>query len=200
MGETYGAKALRIGLGQVGVKEQPAGSNSGAMVRAFQAATDAPGTGWPWCAAYALWSYAQAGAAQPYRSAYVPALRNWYQAHNRKVTRAQVRPGDFVIFDWDKDSTPDHVGLFKRWMNPAHTEFEALEGNTSIGNDSNGGEVMVRLRHIGDVAMFARPVASRLPVGTKFDPLTGRAKPQLLKPRTWRLIRRRNGLVYTEPS
>jgi cell wall-associated NlpC family hydrolase len=146
------------------------------MVRAFQGATDAPGTGWPWCAAFVMWCYANAGAVQPYRSAYVPALRNWYQAHGRKVTAAQVRPGDFVIYEWEHDQTPDHIGLFRRWMNHEHTEFEACEGNTSVGNNSNGGQVMVRLRPVSLVAMFARPVASRVPVGTRFDPVTGAVK------------------------
>jgi hypothetical protein len=176
MAETYGAKALRIGLGQVGVKEQPSGSNSGAMVCAYQKATDVPGTGWPWCAAFVHWCYANAGAPQPYRSAYVPALRNWYQAHGRKVTAAQVQPGDFVIYEWEHDQTPDHIGLFRRWMDAAHTEFEAVEGNTSVGNNSNGGQVMVRLRPVSLVAMFARPVGSRVPVGTKFDPVTGQPR------------------------
>lgn len=184
--ETYGAKALRIGLGQVGVKEQPAGSNNGAMVRAYQSATDVPGTGWPWCAAFTAWCYVQAGAPQPYRSAYVPALRNWYQAHGRRLTKDQVRPGDLVMYDWGQDGTPDHIGLFRRWMTVSRTEFEAVEGNTSFGSDSNGGSVMIRLRHVEQVAFFARPVASRLPVGTKFDPITGAAKRKLWKRPVWR--------------
>lgn len=179
--ETYGAKALRIALGQVGTKEKPANSNTGAQVCAYQAATDVPGTGWPWCAALFHWAYLNAGAPQPYRSAYVPALRNWYQAHKRRLTAAQVKPGDAVIYDWQHDGNPDHIGLFRRWMDHGHTEFEAVEGNTAVGNDSNGGEVMIRLRYVKDVALFARPVASRVPVGTKFDPLTGAPKRGLLK-------------------
>lgn len=197
--ETYGAAALRIALRQVGVKEEPANSNTGPMVRAYQSATDVPGTGWPWCAAFALWCYRQAGAGQPYLSAYVPALRNWYQAHQRRLAAAQVKPGDFVIYEWEHDQTPDHIGLFRRWMDAGHTKFEAVEGNTSIRNDSNGGEVMIRLRNVSNVAMFARPVGARVPVGVKFDPLTGQPKPRLFQPSTWKLVRRRNGLVYTEP-
>jgi hypothetical protein len=179
--ETYGAAALRIALGQVGVKESPPNSNTGQMVRAYQSATDAPGTGWPWCAAFALWAYAQVGAPQPYKSAYVPALRNWYHAHNRRLDVSQVRPGDFVIYEWEKDSVPDHIGLFRRWMNQERTEFEACEGNTAIGNDSNGGEVMIRLRNRAQVAFFARPVGSRVPVGTRFDPVTGAPKRSVLR-------------------
>jgi hypothetical protein len=36
--------------------------------------------------------------------------------------------------------------------------FKAIEGNTAIGNDSNGGEVMERTRKLGsNVVGFARP-------------------------------------------
>lgn len=181
MSETYGAAALRIALGQVGVKEQPANSNTGPQVRAYQSATDVPGTAWPWCAAFFHWAYKQVGAAQPYKSAYVPALRNWYHAHGRRLTAKQVKPGDAVIYDWQHDGNPDHIGLFRRWMNQERTEFEAVEGNTAIGNDSNGGEVMIRLRNVSNVAFFARPVASRVPVGVKFDPVTGAPKRSILK-------------------
>jgi hypothetical protein len=36
--------------------------------------------------------------------------------------------------------------------------FLALEGNTGVGADSDGGEVMVRQRHIKDVIAFVRVV------------------------------------------
>ena len=36
------------------------------------------------------------------------------------------------------------------------TSFEAVEGNTSYGSNSNGGEVMLRWRRYGDVQAFGR--------------------------------------------
>jgi hypothetical protein len=197
--ETYGAKALRIALTQVGTKEDPPDSNTGPKVREYQSATDLGGTGWPWCAGFFHWAYTHAGAVQPYRSASVPKLLGWYTHRQRVVQPDQVRPGDAVIYDWQRDGTPDHIGLFRRWMTPAHTDFEAVEGNTAVGNNSNGGEVMVRLRYVKDVAAFVRPVGSRVPVGTKFDPVTGEAH-RSVAARVWRLVRRRNGLVYVEPT
>ena len=35
-------------------------------------------------------------------------------------------------------------------------KFNAIEGNTGIGNDANGGEVMRRLRYFSDVNGFGR--------------------------------------------
>jgi len=48
------------------------------------------------------------------------------------------------FFDWNADGRYDHTGLFVRWIN--EKEFETIEGNTAVGNDSNGGNVMKRVR------------------------------------------------------
>jgi hypothetical protein len=182
MTETYGAKALRVALAEDGVKESPAGSNSGPRVRQYQAACDLGGTGWPWCAGFALWAYERAGARQPYRSPSVAHLLNWYRRNGRVIgDRRQVRPGDFVVYDWNGDGWSDHVGIFRRWMADDRSVFECVEGNTAVGNDSNGGQVMVRYRHADKTAVFVRPVGSRVPAGVKFDPVSGVAKPPLHK-------------------
>ncbi len=58
------ATVLRIATGEVGVKEDPAGSNRGARVETFQAATAYARyqrTGWPWCGAFVEWVWRQAG-------------------------------------------------------------------------------------------------------------------------------------------
>ena len=45
--------ALRFAITQIGVHEQPAGSNTGPEVRKYQKdGSWLPGTGWPWCAAF----------------------------------------------------------------------------------------------------------------------------------------------------
>ncbi len=180
MSETYGAKALSIAMSQVGVKETPAGSNSGPQVSGYQRVTRAYNA--PWCASFCQWAYVKAGAPQPCNSGYVPTLKTWYETRHRGLTRVEVRPGDFVMYDWaKKDGVADHIGIFREWLDEKKQTFAAVEGNTSVSNQSNGGQVMVRFRDVKDVILFARPVASRLPVGTKFDPVTGAAKKSLLR-------------------
>jgi hypothetical protein len=44
--------------------------------------------------------------------------------------------------------------MVTRWLGGG--EFEALEGNTAAGNDSNGGEVMLRRRNLTQVDGFGR--------------------------------------------
>ena len=47
------------------------------------------------------------------------------------------------------------MGLFSAWVNQAAGTFEAVEGNTSFGNNSNGGEVMLRTdRNRSEVLAF----------------------------------------------
>jgi hypothetical protein len=54
-----------------------------------------------------------------------------------------IQPGDVALYDWERDGVVDHFGLI---YTVAGSAFRAIEGNTAIGNDSNGGEVMVRSR------------------------------------------------------
>lgn len=150
---THRQRALELLRGKLGVTESPAGSN-----RCW--ATEWYGmNGEPWCAMSASWAYATAGSqrfARALRYAYVPYIVRdaRAKAHGLSVTRAPIA-GDLVCYDWQRDGTADHVGIFERWVTRGST-FYAVEGNTAVGNDSNGGEVMRRLRSVSDVQAFVR--------------------------------------------
>lgn len=66
-----------------------------------------------------------------------------YFTKTKEVTKTPIM-GDIVFFDWNGDLRYDHVGLFEKDIDGVH--FQSIEGNTSVGNDSNGGEVMRRFR------------------------------------------------------
>src|SRR5262249_45139021 len=55
--------------------------------------------------------------------------------------------GDLVCYDWSRDGEYDHVGLFENWT--SGRAFQAVEGNTSTSDNSNGGQVMRRQRDAG---------------------------------------------------
>ena len=67
--------------------------------------------------------------------------------------KSKIKAGDIVLFDWNSDGRFDHTGIFKEKI--SDTKFKSIEGNTSLKNDSNGGEVMERVRDF-KVAIFAR--------------------------------------------
>ena len=64
------------------------------------------------------------------------------------------RSGDLVIFDWGKDGKPDHVGFIE---STSGSTLYTIEGNTAIGNDSDGGEVMKRQRSTAYKYAYVRP-------------------------------------------
>jgi len=150
-----GRRALAEALRHVGVRESPPGSNETLFGRWFGA------NGVPWCAIFASYCY-DVGAGVvlcrgwhgagvgPRGVAYVPTLAAWLKGTHRTV--AEPQPGDLVLFDWD-GGLPDHVGLVVR---ATAAGLETVEGNTAVGNDADGGEVMRRTRRMDDVALFGR--------------------------------------------
>lgn len=154
-------KVLMAARGEIGVCEDPPGSNSGRRVRQYQDASSLSGsTGWPWCAAFAgAWCHAQAGRPLTgYNTAYVPSYVN--AAKNREhglrvIAAKDAIPGDLVCFDWGRDGVADHIGVLASRVTPSGL-FIAIEGNTSFGDNSNGGKVMQRDRNTSQVQVFIR--------------------------------------------
>lgn len=173
--QTRTDKILRTALSKVGVTEQPPESNR----VEFSAWYKLIGA---WCAMYVTWTHVTAGFAgkafvRSKRYAYVPYLA---ADARRGINGLVLAPGpsDATIccFDWQKDGKSDHVGIaaeeetLKRLAPKNFAEakrregalsrgdFWCVEGNTAVGNDSNGGEVMIRRRNIRQVHTFARVV------------------------------------------
>lgn len=157
--ETARHKAVAYALSQNGVTESPAGSNSGTKVREYQATTTLGGTGWPWCAAFVSWSFFKATGKKwsGWNTAYVPdyvATAKTKKYGLSIVSYANVIPGDLVCFDWQGDGECDHIGIVTRKIDSSN--FVSIEGNTSFGDNSNGGQVMVRTRNVNSVGYFIR--------------------------------------------
>jgi len=147
-----GIKVLQVALGELGNCESPPESNNqkyGIWMEYNFA---------PWCAMFVSWCFDQAGINLGFidhKNGYV-GCRTAYNffVKNNLLTKTP-QPGDIVLFDWEGDGKFDHTGLF---MADCHDgiNFISIEGNTAIGNNSNGGEVMVRLRKYRQ-AVFAHP-------------------------------------------
>lgn len=144
-------KALAEAQKHVGVKESPPGSNKVPF-------SDWYGIRGPWCAMFVTWCYVTGAKSKAVvkssRYAYVPYIVADARAgrNGLSVTR-DPKPGDIVCFDWKGDGVHDHVGLFKSGN---ATSFMTIEGNTAVGNDSNGGQVMERSRNASSRPVFVR--------------------------------------------
>lgn len=69
--------------------------------------------------------------------AYCPYGVKWFKDRSKLFNTPEV--GDVVFYDWQKDGVSDHVGIVETIK--ADGSIVAIEGNTSVGNDSNGGQV-----------------------------------------------------------
>jgi len=158
-GGTVRESALARAKTQLGTKESPAESNNQKYGSWYGM------NGVPWCAIFVTWSYEfgaqDVGKDSPSfvkgsRYSYCPYVVSDARAGRYGLhTTDDPIPGDLVVYDWSWDSVYDHIGLFERWSGGGN--FDAIEGNTSLSNNSNGGEVMRRTRSkSGQGTVFVR--------------------------------------------
>jgi len=145
------SKIVSIAVLEVGQKEIPANSNKSKYGKWFGL------DGVAWCGMFVSWCYAQAGSPLPnigFKKGFAGCQTAVaYFKKMGKVTTLPV-PGDIVFFDWNADDRYDHTGIFVRKI--SENQFETIEGNTSLMNQSNGGEVMKRTRSFKNV-LFVHP-------------------------------------------
>ena len=146
---TGGSGALAAAQSQVGVSEQPPGSNDGPQIADYRTATAGSGVG-PWCAYFTSWAAAQAGVAlgeagQGFGS--VSALYAWGQRTGRATPAGpgvRPNPGDLIVWGGH------HVGIVESV--DADGSIHTIEGNSSnavsrrsYGPDGGGATGYVRL-------------------------------------------------------
>ncbi len=148
--ETFRVKAVNRAKRYVGVKEQPPNSNRGPLIDQWCRRANGL-VGYPWCAAFVCAMFGDVGRPITYpRRASVGFLFAWANDMGYAVSRPFR--GDMVCYDWDGAGWLDHIGfvdkvLAVRWRGKLFAGWiRTVEGNTSYGNDSNGGKVMIRYR------------------------------------------------------
>lgn len=150
-------EVLAIAREEIGTKESPAGSNK-VKYSDWYGVKEIYGSYQPWCLVFICWLFDKADMPFPKIQhakgfAYCPIAVGWFK-QNRKFFNRNPLPGDVVFFDWGKDGKADHVGIIEE-VYP--TYVKTIEGNTSIRNQSNGGEVMRRTRYYPSIQGFGRP-------------------------------------------
>ena len=145
-------KLIAIAEKEIGVKEVPPDSNKTKYGKWFGL------DGQAWCGMFVSWVYNKAGVVLPKIGFSQPGYAGCQSAYayfkkNNLITTTPVE-GDIVLFDWNGDGRYDHTGIFVKHL--TKTTFETIEGNTSLTNQSNGGEVMRRTRKYSQ-AIFIHP-------------------------------------------
>lgn len=82
---------------------------------------------------------------------------DWGRNAGLEVSKYEGRYGDLILFDWNNTGIwdADHIGLIE--CRNANGTYTTIEGNTSGGNDSDGGEVMRRIRDTSCIRAILRP-------------------------------------------
>lgn len=104
-------------------------------------------------------------------------MADWFKSAGRWYSYSSTpKVGDLVFFDWNgKHTNRHHVGLVIGVQNGGAT-ITTIEGNTTVGNDSNGGEVMQRTRQRAYITGYGRPAYAST---TERDNIIARAKAEL---------------------
>jgi hypothetical protein len=158
------AKALEKAGQYIGIKEDPPGSNLTQFGKWFGV------NGVAWCNIFVSYCFKEGagytivdgfpggrgvGVFAGKGCSYVPTTEAWLRATGMWIGRSTPIAGDIAIYNWD-GGRPDHIGIVVKDLGGG--VFEAIEGNTAAGNDSNGGEVMRRRRNMTQVDGFGRIV------------------------------------------
>lgn len=157
-------RIVEIAMQQIGTKESPAASNKQKYGEWYGM------NGQKWCAIFVSWVYWTAGSLINIAKVtgfmenkgfhHCESAYQYWKRTNKLTT--DPRPGDIILYDWEKgkpEETPqeklsDHVGIFVKWIDIKLGTFEAIEGNTASGNDSDGGEVEHRKRNVKFIKAF----------------------------------------------
>ncbi|MGI6117847.1 MAG: CHAP domain-containing protein [Bilifractor sp.] len=138
----------------VGVKESPRNSNNVIFNTDFYGHA-VSGSAYKWCAAF-VWDIFRMCDASDLFGPKTAGVA-YFEAHTpaKQVGIHDGQMGDIVTFDWKRDGHPDHIGIIK--SRNSDGSYNTIEGNTSYGNNSNGGEVMVRRRYVNNIHKIFRP-------------------------------------------
>ena len=144
------ADVLDTARRELGVREDPPESNR-VKYNDWYYGRAVSGSAYPWCMAFVQWVFDQAGRPLPFRTASCSGLLNWYRKNQPDRVVKDPRPGDIIIY------TFGHTGIVESAEGGTVT---AIEGNTSAGNDANGGQVQRRRRGRSLVKVYIRPFDS----------------------------------------
>jgi hypothetical protein len=146
-GTPAGQAVLNLVRNEVGVAEQPPGSNDAPRIAQYRQATVGSGVG-PWCAYFTSWAAREAGvplgdAGQGFGR--VDDVWSWAQGAGKSIPAGSgaPQPGDLIVWD-------EHIGVVES-VDPDGS-IHTVEGNSSdrvnrrdYGADGGGAIGYVRL-------------------------------------------------------
>lgn len=130
---------LDIALSQVGVEEEPHGSNWGVKVKEYLACVGIQ-TPAPWCMAFVVWCLNRAGDRTHPNTASCSFMLNWCKERGKVVKSPQ--PGDIFLLV-RPNGAAFHTGFVTI---PGALFFYTVEGNSNSSGSPEGFQVVRRKR------------------------------------------------------
>ena len=180
------SKVIEVARGELGVTEDPAGSNRVKYWDAY----DKSFQGQPWCVAFLWWCFQRAGERMAFfgggKTASCSILLRWYKEQGLTVPVSEVRAGDIVLLNFNGKGTADHCGIVVEVQTsmllseppiPTIDAIITIEGNTTSrknGVQDNGGMVCEKTRYPHQIVGVCRPQYKKEePMDKPKDDITG---------------------------
>ena len=146
---------LEVAKGEHGTKEYPPGSNT-VKYNTWLYGKPVSGADFPWCAAFVCWCFDKAGLAHLIpKTASCATILQHAKDTKQFIKPNDLLPGDVVLYKFATNNrAANHVGIVTAIT--ART-ITAIEGNTSVTSDDNGGAVMIRIRDATYIVGGFRP-------------------------------------------
>ena len=158
-GGPYGRRIVEIATAELNRPVRESAPNTGTRINEYQRTTGTVGLAW--CASFTSWLGIQAGDPTPFKSAGVAA---WYSAASARsnglsfVARADVRPGDLIVFEWrggTNFAAYGHIGVVTSRVG-SDNYVATIEGNIRTPDGREGVDAMRRLATATTVKGFIR--------------------------------------------
>ena len=141
-GHLLAQRALQFAVSQIGVREEPVGSNQGPMVNEYLKSTGTP-PGSFWCMAFVHWCFMKAATELGVPNSFprtAGCLDAWSRAQAFRITASQAKanpalvvPGSVFIFDFG--GSLGHTGIVEAATGGT---LQTIEGNSNTDGSSNG--------------------------------------------------------------
>lgn len=148
---------LAVAEKQLGIKESPPNSNK-VRYNTWYYGREVSGKDYPWCMVFCQWCFDQAKVMVPVRTSSCSTMLDYTKRTKTYVDRDHLHPGDLLLFNFNNPTSTTvatHCGILK---NQNGRNLKVIEGNTGVGNDTNGGMVMIRERLTSQVVGAFRPI------------------------------------------
>lgn len=144
-------KLVKQALFYEGVTEDPKGSNN-VIFNTDYYGHKVTGASYAWCVVFIWDMFRIAGASSLFyngkKVSNTVIVETWGKSAGLTVPKEEVRRGDLVLFDFNHNNAPDHIGFALGAAKDG--KVETIEGNTD-------DQVGRRTRNLSDVCTVIRP-------------------------------------------